>query len=175
MRRVVSKRHDHPGKWAFLFTFALVVVTHLVLTSTMSSAEELQTPAQTERWAMKVYFIYFCARTYQPVTTARIERTARHAIWFAKDHKFADTLLRRFARSSKPLDLAKNFIRMKVEFPSEDRTWYVDADGRGVSNDGKYIELSKEERDELTRKIVSFSGVIDMHVHERVLHRHKGF
>lgn len=152
----VTQGADHPG-------------------SEMKKLESATSPRylSDQRHATVIYFLIFGTETVLGVTPKTIEKTNDYVIRFSQiwplqspfpryeDHSLVNHLRTTLVATKVNNHIDQNLIRLKVKFP--EATFDVDEQGivwqEGTNH---YFQLTKEQMNDLTIRITSLAGVVDV-------------
>ncbi len=126
-------------------------------------------PCESQTPALKLYFIPFKMETLEPVKMGKsIELESTAALWVYDNDKVVGDIKSILQRAKEPtkenvLTIRKTQIRLKVVFPKESLTYYVDKDGILLKN-RNLSQMTAEQMEELELKIKNLTSILDLNL-----------
>ena len=112
----------------------------------------------------KICFIPFHIETYMPVSKDSIGTAAHYQIGFYREHEFCNNLKQLFESQPTDLKIDNRVIRLKFKSSKNDLIYYVDQNGIVEKNNKETFKLDENTLQEITKKVLYFSGVVDCKV-----------
>ena len=112
---------------------------------------------------IKIYLIPFALSSSLEATQEDIEHKSHIVLWIFDNDKAAGEFKKLIlANRTAGAPLENSQIRLKVVFPKENITVFVDREGHALKNPENKYAFSKADLQKIEQKIRSFVGVIDI-------------